>query len=508
MTVRRLIVAAFMSVSVVVISASEADTTLIGAIESHKSPIKAVTSLAYETNPAAMYYRHETSLTGLVATGSYSHSDEAEVMQEGRGHTLGDIGVDTYMRMSDKSVVWGNASFTTGMVRDVKWSSAAEYDRLHPYVVGDSVGGNRTTRRYAFGGGYSGRSGRWTWGADVSYIAAIYYRDRDPRIKDVVSDLTIKLGATYSLSTQYALGVSGGLTVYNQDCDVEFYNPMNNIFEYALTGLGTTYVRFNGSENPAYEGFGYNAALQFVPKTGQGLNMTVAYDNYEINQILRDNNNLTLTSLASHNLRGEAGYLSKLGQMTVGVVADVSWQRRIGTEHLYGSGESNIYPEIGSRDQYYMDEVVAVLTLPIELRCAQHRITAMPRMEYVYTHEHYMRPSRDLEMQRLSPGVSMDYGCRVSEKLSVGATIGGAYGFSKSGNRVLTGLDPRSSIGEMVNHNFDMSVADRAELHCGISATRMIDAKMALSIEMAYDCRHYVAHGNTHAAMVSVGLKF
>lgn len=505
----QIIVSALMASVATATGATTPDSTIIGVVESHKAPLNSLFAYSYEANPAAMQYRHLQSLTNIGATGRYAHGEEAEVEQQGRGHALANVGVDTYLRMPTEAVVWGNASFTTGMIRDVKWCSTADFERLHPYIIGDSVGGNRSMRQYAFGGGYSGRFDRWTWGAEVNYLASIYYRDRDPRIKDVVSDLALKIGATYLVGGGYALGASVGLTVYNQDCDVDFYNPMNDIFEYAMTGLGSTYVRFNGTENPAYDGIGYNATLQCLSTGDAGLKATVGYDYERIRQILRDNNHLTLTSLASHRLIGEVGYTATVGRVTIGAVAYASWLRKIGTEHLYGSGESNIYPEIGTRDQYYTDEVNAEIVVPIEMRPARrHRVTVLPKAGYLYSHEHYMRPSRDLEMCRYTPGVSVDYGYRISDKMLVGIALGGEYGVSKAEPRKLTGLDPRCAIGKMINHNFDMLTTDVSELHCEVTADRALGERLALSVVLKYDYRHHKGYGNTHCATASVGLKF
>ena len=505
----QIIATALMAMGVTAAGATTPDSTIIGVVESHEAPLSALFAYSYKANPAAMQYRHLQSLTNIGVTGYYAHSEEAEIVQQGRGHALANVGVDTYLRMPTEAVMWGNASFTTGMIRDVKWCSTADFERLHPYIIGDSVGGNRSMRQYAFGGGYSGCCNRWTWGAEVNYLAAIYYRDRDPRIKDVVSDLALKIGATYLVGGGYTLGASAGLTVYNQDCDVDFYNPMNDIFEYVMTGLGSTYVRFNGTENPAYDGIGYNVALQCISTANTGLKATAGYDYERIRQILRDNNHLTLTAMALHRLSGEVGYMTTAGRVTVGTVADVSWLRKIGTEHLYGSGESNIYPEIGTRDQYYTDEVKAEIVVPIEMRPSRgHRVTMLPKMGYLYCHEHYMRPSRDLEMCRYIPGVSVDYGYRISDQMLVGITLGGEYGVSKAETRRLTGLDPHCAIGKMINHNFDMLTTDVAELHCVVTADREMSEGLALSVAVKYDYRNHRGHGNTHCAMASVGLKF
>lgn len=503
------IVLILMAVGVSISGAESLDSALINAIECRKSPINDLVSFSYDANPAAMYFRYDSSLTRLAVAGRYKHSNASEVVQEGSGYALADIGVDTYLRMKTDAVVWGNASFTTGTIRDVKWCSPADYERLFPYVIGDSVGGNRAVRQYTFGGGYSRRAGRWTWGAELDYIAAIYYRNSDPRIKDVVSDLSINLGVTYALNDKYNLGVASGLAIYNQDCDVEFYNPMNDIFEYAMTGLGTTYTRFNGSDNPAYKGIGYNVIMQCISSNGLGLNATIGYDHNQMRQILKDNNHLTLTSLASHTFNGVFGYTSKIGNVLVGAVADASWQRRIGTEHLYGSSESNIYPEIGTRDQYYNDKVNVVFTIPIELRpTSDSRVAILPGLGYLYSHEHYMRPIRDLEMQRYYPGIKIDYSCKTSSKTLIGAVVGGEFGFSEVMNRRLTGLDPRSSIGQMVNYNFDMLTADTAKLHLGLSLDQIIGHNTSLSLDLSYDYLHYSTLGLSHYATASVGLKF
>ena len=109
--------------------------------------------------------------------------------QLGDGHSLFNVFAGSYTRLSPVSVVWGTASFTTGRYNSIRWSDCIDYLRIAPYVLGDEAGGNLSTRRYTFSGGYSRRYGSWTVGADAAYRAEIAYRNHDPRIKTIVSDL-------------------------------------------------------------------------------------------------------------------------------------------------------------------------------------------------------------------------------------------------------------------------------------------------------------------------------
>lgn len=468
-----------------------------------------VATLPYESNPAAMFTRFDAGRSTFNAAASYSGADHAQVVQEGTGHLLGGLDAHSYMRLNPSTVVWGGARFSTGQLRNLKWTESIDYDRISPYVLGDSVGGNLSERRYSFYGGYAGRSGLWGWGAKASYVASIDYRDRDPRDKIVVSDLNVDLGVTRTVDG-YDLGAALGLNVYNQDCDLEFYNPINNIRVYVFTGLGTVYSRFSGNsaENAAYDGLGYRIALTLTPTHGKGAWCAVRYRHDYMKQILRDFNNITLSHATSYHFEGEAGWKGTAGIVTVAPRAMLKWRRRIGTENIFGSSVGTDYNYIGDHTYYYSDRVSATLDVPLTI--AMHGTTMLdltPGAFYNYEHENYRSPSRDLEADRI--GWSLQAACAFDAgRIRVRPGVDGGISWGSALSRKLTGLNPQSAIGGMVNHNFDMLTADNRSLGVSVGASYKITPTLALQLEAKARRCWISGHGKSTHAIITAGVVF
>ncbi|MDE6716276.1 MAG: hypothetical protein K2J74_07345, partial [Muribaculaceae bacterium] len=302
--------------------------------------IERMRKIDFYENPATMFYCDSVSVSSFGMGAEIKRSDKPYMQQLGTGHTLANIIADSYTRLGAKSVVWGSAQFRTGSYRDIKWSDCIDYRRIAPYVLGDEVGGNLSTRQYTFSGGYAHNFGKYSLGAYADYRAEIAYRNYDPRVKTIVSDLNLKFGASYQISTKYILGLNAGINIYNQNCDLDFYNPLNDINTYTLTGLGTYYKRFMGNtnKNSGYTSLGYRVGVQCLPVAGGGWSAVGMYNRFRMNQQLRSFNNITLGFTDNDVVTASVSYRTKL-------VPKIYFQPRItgcvfsrkGTENLFGT---------------------------------------------------------------------------------------------------------------------------------------------------------------------------
>ena len=105
------------------------------------------------TNPATRYYQHCTSLTRISLNGVYGKENEAALLQAGDGYLKGAADVSSWIKLSDRTRLWGNARYTTGKETGVVWNETADFELLYPYVMADSIGGDLSLQEYAFTGG-------------------------------------------------------------------------------------------------------------------------------------------------------------------------------------------------------------------------------------------------------------------------------------------------------------------------------------------------------------------
>ncbi|MCM1504816.1 MAG: autotransporter outer membrane beta-barrel domain-containing protein [Muribaculum sp.] len=474
-------------------------------------PVERMRSAIYESSPAIMLMKDSLSLSVLSVGGDFKRSDEAYMMQLGTGHSLFSINADSYMRMPSNSVVWGNARFTTGANYDIRWTDCVDYLRLAPYVLGDAVGGDMSTRCYEFGGGWAKAYGRWSVGIHADYRARVDYRNRDPRVKTVVSDLNFDAGVAYRLSGRYNIGLSGGINVYNQNCDVDFYNPINDIDTYTLTGLGSYYARFMGNtnKNSGYSSFGYRAGVQFVSSDYAGWGIQAGYDAYRMDQLLRNYNNLTLGYSDVSRLSGSVSYRFTLSQsFSLMPEAKVSYIGRKGTENLFGTSTGTSYPKIGSRSLYRHEITEAGLYIPIEYVCAKSRLALalVPSVSYTRDHEWLLSPDRDVDVSHLRPGLDIAYS-GMSDLWLWRIDAGACRSFSSVSASKFSDLDMSSDLGRCVMHNYEMLASTRTSAHLSAGVSRAVDG-LLVGFDLKYSLTAFEHHGNCHGVAVVLSVKF
>lgn len=422
---------------------------------------------AVEFNAAAMTFSLPFSLTTLQATGISSRTAATRPAQLGDGELSGSLRADSYHHLTRATTVWGHAEFSAGKVRNVLWNNSADYTLVAPYVIGDPTGGDLTGRSYDFGGGYAGRKAGWLWGLMAGYRAAIDYRGRDPRDKIIVSDLDVSAGGAYiPAHTGFAIGLSGKLRAYSQTASIEFYNPLNDIPTYAMTGLGTYYPRFSGNSgrNTAYSGVGYGFTLSLSPATTQSVSpfyAIIGFDRMSMRQFMRDFNNLELTRTRATTLSFEGGAVRSLtGDVACGLTIKVSHYSKTGTENLLGTSTGNSYPKIGERDNYSLKHTCIALDLPVQLTRGVDRYKGSVSLGWDNLTQKVIDPVRQTAANDIIPGLTGEWSHRFAKGASLTVEAGYSYRFSNPGKIILTGLDTTSPLGEAVLRDIDLMTSD------------------------------------------------
>lgn len=505
------IITSSMAITAVAIPSGD---TVIGRLTGESESITGLTRPVLESNPAAMYYYRSFSLTVIDAGAEHAEQDEAVITQTGDSYTACTVKAASYIRLDSLSAAYGDAAFTTGTRGNVKWNNCADYRRVAPYVTGDSVGGDITRRQYSFSGGYARRYRRLTWGVSAAYRAAMNHRSRDPRLKIIVSDLTAEAGVTLHLSESHAIGLSGRFNTYNQEADVEFYNPMNSIKVYILTGLGTVYTRFSGNSNSntSYTGTEYGGSIQLLSTVPDGVSASVGYRHGNMRQLLRDLNNLDLTATATTAIELNAAAAKHIGILSGAITLNARMSETVGTENLFGTAAGNHYEKISSRNSYRHRQMSALTATPVSYRTAasgsSHAVTVTPCVTIDYSDESYAAPRRRLAAVTVGPGLTTGYTFTRRNKQMLRVTAAAMFATTHVSALQLDGLDKSSSLGATVMHDFDMLTANRNRGSVTLEWGAMINRDFALRIMAGANITHYARHGNTAALNVSAGIIF
>ena len=373
-------------------------------------PIEAESRLYRTANPAAMWYMDSISLAEVHASAEWRRTSHPDVPQTGTGDDRLCIGASAYRVLSPRQRLWGHAAFTTGRYRDIRYSDAIDYTTVAPYVLGDSVGGDMSTRRYTLGGGYAYATSRLTLGVSLDYRAEIASRDHDPRVKTIVSDLNASLGASLSLPGAYIVSAAAFIESYTQNCEVDFYIPLNDIQTYPYTGMGTRYDRFAGNTNKStgHESTGYGASATLFPGGRSGLYVSARFKGYRMNMRLRGFNNITMAYTDNTEWTARAAYRLSVGRIAMMPEACMQVLRRKGTENLFGTAIGSSYDKIGSRSPYRHDVTFLALRVPVRLTVGHCILTASPFANYLNSKEKYIPARLEQSRRHLSAGASLD----------------------------------------------------------------------------------------------------
>ncbi len=280
-------------------------SSLATALEHHNLSLS--TQNAWWQNPALHFDAYSSSYSILSVYSDKRREEEAFVMQEGRA--LQNIGIKamSYRRLYNKhmpaihqpqTIVWGEASYQKGLRENVNWNASADWRTIYPYVLADTLGGDRNTEQYAFQGGCATRLGRWTVGEGVVFRAEHEWSTRDPRMRGIVTEVKAQMGLSRRW-VDYELALGGMLKLYKQTNSVEFYREEGKIPEYQMMGLGNWYERFSGTNNKAYyKGNGNGVELGLRPTTDKGgLMFTTHYEYLNYKRILSTLNALPISKL-------------------------------------------------------------------------------------------------------------------------------------------------------------------------------------------------------------------
>lgn len=408
---------AFALLSAVSGFSAEPDTVaLFQPAEERFSQTGKFVALPYE-NPALYGFRYATSLTEASLGAVLRHDSHALRAETGTGWNAFRADAQTYYLLSPKTHVWGSAAYERGSRRNVRWNETADYERLFPYFVADTIGGHLTAEHYSFEGGFAHRLGRWTLGGEMGYRAVLEYRTRDPRPRNTVAELYGQMGVALRLA-RFRVAADVRAAKYKQNSSIAFMNELGVTKSYHTTGFGASYLRFDGANNTVnYDGGSYGAGLALVPLDRFGWSAAVRWGMETYDKELPNNNDLRLTNVREHRWQAELARTFSLRKGAWGVKATADLRRRTGKEFIYGTSADNTFPLLSTAGQYRFQVSDFALSAFYEATpSSAWRWSATPVVGFVRTEETYAEPVKRANFSHLYFGadfaVSRAFGAR------------------------------------------------------------------------------------------------
>ena len=413
----------FCSVLLAVAAAAQASTADSALVE-RLSVWSAVGEEAW-LNPALHGKAYQNAMSELYMKIDWRRQSRPFVPEKGDGYWLPDAFVDTYLRLSPGTTVWGKASYVNGRNRNIRWNSTSDYDLLQPYIIGDTIGGDTHTECYAFSGGYATQKGRLHMGAELLFHAEQEYRDTDPRMRGIVNDLTLRAGTAWE-QWHYRWGLALEGNVYKQTNDVDFYREAGVIPEYQMLGLGAVYTRFSGSTRDLYyHGAGIRVCTDVQPVDGQGAYGSISLLKNHYRRVASEFNSLPLTTLYRDGISATAGW-KRSSAHDVAVYGQLSFVSRSGDEHVAGTSSSSYYPVIARLTMYKNER----LNTSLHALYGRRGVTDWHvggSFGYGSDRERYVYPERKMEAAWLFGELSGQAIVRLGQKIVLTEDISGSY---------------------------------------------------------------------------------
>lgn len=458
---------------------------------------------AYE-NPAVKQWMFRGSHSAIGAGYRSDKANRPTDLQLGRGERSWHIGGETYLKYKT-STLWGDASYTNGTQLSRNWNETSDLSIIYPYVTADSIGGDMKMERYRFAGGYADHSADWAWGAALSYDAGLYYRNVDPRPRNVTGLLNVSAGGARRVFGDYFAGIGLAYRKYKQSCDIEFKNEMGVEKIYHLTSLGTQYQRFAGvGDSYYYDGNRLGLSVNFYPASGRGLMLTANLSRFTFDKVLKDLNKLPLNHARHNAMEFNAAYVAD----PWGVAADFSVYRRHGYENIFGDASSGIYPQIASLDTYADNAWQLKLSGVWQRGFSQSLFWIKPAVSYGHRSEVYISPRRQIFVNKVVPSVEVMYSFPFAGAWRMSLNAGADYSKPVESRLRLDDAAAQQPQGliAMVRYRFAYESRDNLTLRGRLTLQRSLNARfgLALSVNYAHTNFGLSTHRNIIASSISL----
>lgn len=473
----------------------------------HAEAVSGFRSQLYD-NPAWQQSRYATSLNRIGMGYDNRHATSPYMLEDGDGNVFWGGSAEAYLRKG-KTALWGFARYKKGTVRNIKYNETEDWRLVYPYVMADTVGGgNSRQEHYDFSGGFATALGkRWTIGGEGRYTALLDYRTRDPRPKNLTSDLKLRIGATYRPWQKYTLGASFAFRRYKQTNEVKFYNELGIPTTFHLTGLATDYYRFRGENTDSYyKSTGIGGSLQFAPQKGiDGIFAGFTYNYMSMDKIISSLNELPLTNLKHSTQTATIGYVRSFGGNAIGLKVGESYERRKGTENIFGSAASNVYPQIAEAPQYRGELTALSWAVFYQYRVAKALYSVETGMNWTMLREKHNDPFRHLKSDTRNNYLRGSAVWHLSKWLvqanaAIAYTHAGDLSFDQTGMATEEIVPP-------TEHRIAAMSCDSWNGNAAVEGQYSF-AKFSVFARLGYQYAHYLSHEHTNYKTIILGIEF
>lgn len=441
--------------------------------------------------------KNYTALSGMY----YNSKEKNTIQQRGNGMDHYSFNVLSNFSIDSLNYVWGNVSYKNGTRKNVKWNESSDYHKIFPYVMADSVGGNLSIEEYYIQGGYNRKMNKFNFGIKADYRALMEYRNRDPRPKNIISDLNFGLGVSSQITSEKIISLNVLLNKYTQSNELKFFNELGNPEVFHFNGLGIYSNLFrNNNKRVYFDGNGYGFQLAYLNSSKKGLMGSVGFTTTSIEKILTELQSLVASTTDENKFMLNISYSTPDLAIFKGVRLSSQFRNRKGTENIFFNETSSNYKKIGEATRYHYDEKIIELSSLFELIKNQKikNLSLSPSIKYFSSIEKYTEPSIKQNIEKLIVGLNSNLFYQLNDKTLINLKVDLGVNQNLT-NQWLTNYNyPKQSIEEMMNQNWTYLTADYWFINFAYRHNYVVNNRYTIFLESKYKYANFKQNYNSY----------
>lgn len=472
-----------------------------------------------ERNFKTQYYYNPASMSGYSSSSfsefnvGYHDSDKKVYRQQlGNGDKGLTVEAKSFQKLKPNRYVWGSASYQNLKTDLVRWNESLDYDRVAPYITADSVGGKLNLERYQFAGGYVQKMNRWTVAGQISYLAQMGYRTKDPRMKSTTSDLRVNAGVNYNIFKQYEVGVFGEFSKYTQNNSITFQSLLGRPYTHQMTGFGASNYLFNGGQYPNanFEEFAYKGGLQISNKQGRDfyIQAAIGHSNNIKGYVNSPSSNLfnDLSELKNETFEIEGAKFFDLNEKhRIGLLANFNSSVKTGSENGYSLNTASL-TQIFKRKSYRKEDYVTTIKGFYQYNQDHFSITATPFYGYEEIKERRLYPNSGQKFEYSYFGINADYKQQIKENQVLSFQ---PYFSKRIVNKSINALTAtgNAAVDEWIFQDYLFQASDITTLGASLRYDLKLKKLPAFFVSVQYQSQK-IQEKNNNFAGASIGITF
>ncbi len=469
------------------------------------SPLTSVREEIYASPALRPYYR--ITNYGLLAA-TIDHADQdLYLRQEGSGQKSLKINSESFLKDLKGTTLWGKAHYINQETKKVNYNETLDYHYVYPYVMADSVGGDLNAETYYFSGGLAKKIGGFRYGIDGSFKGIQAFRDRDPRPKNISSDIHFVVSAAKELAKGKALAVDLSLQKYTQNNSLDFINELGFPLVYHASGLGVYNELLAGSRTQAYyKGLQFGAQLNFLPTNLEGVSLQIGYHRFnlakELSSIAEE-----VATVAENDGHLLIAFNRKMNSNNFLVKLKGTYSQRNGAEATFANtGQANLY-KIADEVRYENEQLNINLSGIFSREIYELNFHIGLESSYQVDQERYLLPDRFMNFRHLGYGAFLLVS-KPLRKTLVTAEIK-MNGIQNLGSDFyLADLNPQRGTYQMLNANYAYRSANLKEISATLRVDFLLTNKLMMFSKASTSYGRFDKDHQARAAYLSAGVTF